>query len=398
MPTLSSSEILLDVIRAFAIKVPAARLFGNNFSKEPLKYNKTYYPHIASNPTVENVTSTYAVTGTAARTLLQDNEITISARKGSLLRFQQLYAIQDDKWEYNRLMTAAGAVLAKSFIDDLATQWKASRFSQEVTYTAANADLDMVNAVTANLNSNGASNDGRVMFVNSTVASTLNSDATFTSKDYAGQNQGANGYRTWNNLNGFATIQEYPSFPSNDGTALTSVTCTAATDLVTKAAHGFETGDRVYCSGFSAGLTTGYYYVILVSSSTFKIATTPTNAVAGTAVDISADGTGGTVQQKENLIAFGADSSAVSFMAGMEDHASINAMASAMGINQVIAFDSVSDPDSGISMSLVKYQEAGTGDLIWMPLLLWGKVAGRKAGANAIGSYGDYGGCRVISA
>lgn len=79
---------------------------------------------------------------------------------------------------------------------------------------------------------------------------------------------------------------------------LTSVTGAAATDLLTKAAHGLLTGDAVIPT-FSAGfgnLTSGNrYYAIWVSSSTFKLASTLALALAGTAIDIGSDGTGMTV-------------------------------------------------------------------------------------------------------
>jgi hypothetical protein len=79
------------------------------------------------------------------------------------------------------------------------------------------------------------------------------------------------------------------------GTALTSVTCTNAGDTFTKSSHGLLTGQPVTAEDFSAGFTDGTYYVIKVDSSTFKLASSPNNAYAGTAVAVSDDGTGGVV-------------------------------------------------------------------------------------------------------
>lgn len=87
-------------------------------------------------------------------------------------------------------------------------------------------------------------------------------------------------------------------------TVLTGVTATASSDVLTKTTHGLETGDPFIPTGFSgaAGLTMGQrYYAIKVSSSTFKAALTLALAVAGTAVDISSDGTGGVVASSVQL-------------------------------------------------------------------------------------------------
>lgn len=87
--------------------------------------------------------------------------------------------------------------------------------------------------------------------------------------------------------------------------ALASITVTtpaagaftaAATDICTKASHGFKTGLKVQVSSTTtlpAGLLASTdYFVIYLSSSTFKLASSLVNAIAGTAVDITDTGTG----------------------------------------------------------------------------------------------------------
>jgi len=85
------------------------------------------------------------------------------------------------------------------------------------------------------------------------------------------------------------------------GSAVTGVTGTATTDLLTKVGHGLETGDPfviTFSSGFT-GLTSGTkYWAVRVSSSTFKAATTRENALAGTTVNVTANGTGATVTNR----------------------------------------------------------------------------------------------------
>lgn len=79
---------------------------------------------------------------------------------------------------------------------------------------------------------------------------------------------------------------------------LTGIAATASTDVLTKVAHGLVTGqlleDFTFGAGF-AGLTSGDdYFVIVLDADTFKLATTRANAEAGTAIDITTDGTGAT--------------------------------------------------------------------------------------------------------
>jgi hypothetical protein len=78
----------------------------------------------------------------------------------------------------------------------------------------------------------------------------------------------------------------------------TTFTTTHASELVNSTAHGLVTGDgpirlRTTADDLPAGYSAETdYWVIYVSSSTFKLATSYDNAVAGTAVSISDDGTG----------------------------------------------------------------------------------------------------------
>jgi len=404
------AEMLLDVIRAFKTRIPAAMLLGSDWRQQGLKYNAQYTAHIASVPVAESMSSTYAAaTGQAARDLLADVDITVSSRYGAPLDFTNLSLISDKKNEYDKVINGTGYSLAKVFIDDLLSMARSEYFSYGGVYATADCDIDMLNAVTEQLNTNGADSEGRVMIVNSAVASVLAKDSYVASRDYNGKLQGGSGYRQFRDVNGFSLIQEYPSLSLNNGTALTAVTSDAtggaAEDLFTKAAHGLVTGQRVRAHGFSAG--TGLngadlaaattYYAIVLSSSTFQLATSLANAKAGTVYDVSADGTGGVITPAENIVAFASDLTGIQFLAGPEDHSVSDALATQLGIPRVMGFETVTDPESGITMSAVGYEGSGTGNLRWTPMLLWGKVAGRKASTNAVGTFMDKGGYLVHS-
>jgi hypothetical protein len=68
-------------------------------------------------------------------------------------------------------------------------------------------------------------------------------------------------------------------------------------NTITKASHGFVSGLKVAATTdgvLPGGLSATNYYVIVVSSSVFKLASSLANAVAGTAVDITSAAGGGT--------------------------------------------------------------------------------------------------------
>lgn len=73
----------------------------------------------------------------------------------------------------------------------------------------------------------------------------------------------------------------------------------ATTDICTKAAHGWETGDGPFQASSDDTLPAGLsadtdYYIVKLTDDTFKLATSYANAIAGTptVVDITDTGTG----------------------------------------------------------------------------------------------------------
>lgn len=401
MPVLSSTEILADVIPAFRKAIPLAVNFSKNFRSTGLRRGKTYTAHVSTVPTAEDVTTTYAVTGNDARNLLTDVSITVSNRKGARLIMKNIDAISDDKAAYEEVIRGAGYAIAKAFTDDLLAAAVSSNFSNALTYLAADSDVDMLIAARARLNAQGAARMGRTMIVNSDVANALEADARLSSKDYLGQLQGEDGYRVWRNTNGFALVQEYPDMPTGNGTAITGGAITASTDVYAKTAHGLVTGQRVVLTSLTGGtgLTAGnYYFFSRINADSGYLCSTVANAIAGTAINVTLDASSVVLTPAENVIAFATDTSGIAFLAGPEDHDSQDAIKQALGIPSIMAFDTVQDPDSRITMSAVKFQDPGTGDLTFMPILLWGKVAGRQGGTNPVGYATDNGGLLIRSA
>ena len=400
--TLTSSEILLDVIDAFQKRIPGLNSMGTDFRANSLKLNQTYTAHVPTVPSTEDITSAnYAgMTGQTMRSLLTDVPVTVNKHVGCSLKLQHLYSIQDNKQQYQKLIALAGYSMAKSMMDNIITGFTSINFSQHVQFSVANSDSDMLDTITGRMNTNGCVPEGRVMIVNTPVAGTLSADARLSSRDYAGQRVQGSGYRRWENVGGFAEIVEYPDLANTtSGTALTSVTATAATDLFTKASHNLTTGQAVTAASFSAGVTAATYFVISVSSSTFKLATTWDNAIAGTAYDVSADGTGGVITPVQTLTGFAFDPRAIALLAGVPDGVDTAQVAQGLGINvnRVNNWEVVTHPDTGVTMAAISWQGAGTDDVFWVPTMVYGKSLGRQAEASAPGALCDYAGVRLSS-
>lgn len=96
-----------------------------------------------------------------------------------------------------------------------------------------------------------------------------------------------------NSIYGNGTVRLSTTLPADDGTNITGVT--AATDTVTKAAHGYGLGRQLkYVSGTGfTGLVAGTtYYVVPVTVDTFKLAASRANAVAGTVITLGTSSSG----------------------------------------------------------------------------------------------------------
>ncbi len=403
MPTLTSSEILLDVIRAFAVRLPSISGVGVEFRPSSLKLNKEYIGHISTVPTVRDYDGTtgYKANAANARDHLVDVPVTVTKHRHAPIKMAWLNQIADDKQRYERVIANAGYALARDLALDIAGEFRARNFTESSTFAAADCDVDMLINVAGDMNTVGAMTEGRTMWLNTLAANALSVDSRMASREYQGQQVGGSSRRRWQNAYGFATIEEWPELPSNNGTAVTGATVEADDDIVTKASHGFVTGDRVRLTDITngTGLTLNdYYFVHRLSANNLYLCATAADAAAGTPVAVSADGTGLTLTPAENLAAFAFTPEAMAVIAGPPESGNAEIMA-ALGIPQVMGWtEPVTDPDSGITMAAVSWQEAGTADLYWSPVLLWGKALGRQAGDNAAGSICDYAGHRIITA
>lgn len=400
--TLTSTEILSDVIASFKKWFPALNRMGMDFRAAMLKLNQTYIAHIPTLPVASTYdTSTgYANGAQTGRSLLNDVAIVVSNHKHVPLLFKHLDAIKDQKAKYDECISNAGYALAKAVVDSALVYVDTPRFSQAVTFATADCDFDMLISVQGTLNTNGAAPSGRFMLCNTDVANTLSADTRIISRDFSGQFPDGRAYRRFFGVAGFDEIVEYPDFPSNNGTAI-NITGEADDELITTAsAHGLLVGDIVTLptltggSGLTASATTRYKVLTIPSTTTLTLALEST----GVAINFTTDITGGTIKKTENLVAIGCDRRAFSFLGGIPENFGQDGLASQLGIPQTMGYQALSDPDTGLSMAAVSWQATGTGDLYWSPTLVWGWALGRQLAANAAGSLCDYAAVRVKSA
>lgn len=402
-PTLTAAEILMDVIDAFTKKLPLIPYIGRDFRPTTLKLNQTYTAHVPSVPSVEDVSSGdySAMTGQNARDLLTDVPVTVNKHKGTKLKWSHINAIKDNKIEYDKVIALAGYAMAKQVVSDMIAGFSPVNFSQQSLYAVADSDADMLDNICGDLNLVGAIPNGRFGLVNTTVANVLAADSRLTSADYAGQRVRGEGYRRWTDVNGFAEIMEYPDLSNTtSGTALTSVTAANSGDLFTKSNHNLVTGQTVTAASFSAGFSDGTYYVIRVSSSTFQLASSYANALAGTAAAVSADGTGGVITPTQTLTGFFGEARAITMLAGVPDGMDLAGQLG-INVNRVNSVDIITHPETGLTMAGITWEDAGKLDVNFVPTLVYGLSFGRQTDAAAAGAPGqlmDYAGHRLVSA
>lgn len=400
MATLSSTIILADTLQAFKKRVPMLGAFSTNFTDQRLRLNSSAIAHVRTLPSLSTFDSSTGYKNGAAEgnSLVTDVPVTIDSHKHVPIKLSHLYNIADQKDVYQNAIGDAAYVLGKGMVDSVLAKVTASTISNVVTEAAASVDRDTLGSVRKGMNGNGAAPTGRVGIVNSDFYESLDADPRIASRDYYGQQTGGQAYGMLTNVAGFGNIWEYPDFPTN--TAAGSTFTAATTDICTDAAHGFLTGSAVRVSNSGGALPTGLsaattYYVIKLDADTFKLATSRANAVAGTAIDISGTGSGTqTIVGYENLSAFFFEPRAVALVTGLPDHTFD--IAAALGIPTQGRHYVVTDPETGMSLLGIEWQEPGTFDLYLTVAAMWGSAVGAQSGAA--GAITDKAGYRVVTA
>lgn len=385
MPTLTVTEVLSDTLEAFKIHAPMLKSFSTDFSAQGLKLNKQYIAHVRQLPTVStfDTTTGYANGLTEGRDLLVDVPVTVDQHKHCGVSLGYLNGVKDQKDVYQRAIDDASYVLSKAVVDSVLQKCNLANLSYSTVETTANTDRDTLGAIRKKLNNRGAALS-RVGFVNSDAYEGLDADSRIASRDYYGQRTGGNPMGHLSNVAGFQDIWEYPDLGVINSAGQT-FTAVAATDIcTTPLPHYWTTGTVVRCTTTTtlpAGLSGATsYYVIRDGETTFKLASSLANALAGTAVNITDTGTGThTVTGYENTTGIFFEPRAIALMTGLPDHP-ID-VAETLGVPKIADFDVVTDPDTGLSLMGIKWMVPNTFDVRLTMTMMWGSAVGRQGGA-----------------
>jgi hypothetical protein len=217
MATLSTTELITDVIDAFKVRFPLMSAIGTDFSSDEAKLGQTITGRILSLPSVQDYDGTdgYKANSASANSLTTDVSVTLNRHKHVPIKVDFIDQVSTKRDLYAETVGNMAYALGKEAFDYTMGLVTEANFTNEVTLSHANSDYDALSAVNKVMNTNGASATGRIGIVNSDVFQTLDSDQRIASGDYHGQQKGASAYGVLSNVSGFESIFEYPDLPDN---------------------------------------------------------------------------------------------------------------------------------------------------------------------------------------
>lgn len=299
MATLSSAEIISDVLDAYKTRFPLLTAISTDFSAEEARLGQTITGRIASLPTVRDYDATdgYKANAANANDMTTDVSVTISNHKHVPVKIDYIDQIKTKRNLYNEVIGQLAFALGKKACDDALALITAANFTHSVT--DGTPDLSTLNTIAGTLNGQGAAPVGRFGIVNSATYQSLENDEKIASGNYHGQQRTSNAYGNLSNIAGFGNIFEYP-------------------DLATASSY-------------------------------------------------------------TNISGFFADRSSIVMAARVPSD--YNAVAAQLGIPSIASTEVVSDPDTGLSIMGITYQEAGTFDIYTTMVMMYGFVAGTNGGS-----------------
>ena len=215
--TLSVPEILMDVLDAFKLETPELFEpggFGKDFSSKTAVLGDKITAKIAHVPTTAAYDSTKGVgfySGAQdVTTLIEDVPVTLSQFRHVPIKIGWLTQLSSKLPLYKEAIRNYGWALGKYVVDTALAQCTPANFSNSVKVATANVNLDTMEAIRSQLNSQKVTNRGRWMLTNTPFANALGNDDRVKSSLFYGALNGDNGYRLWKNMSGFGWVREYP--------------------------------------------------------------------------------------------------------------------------------------------------------------------------------------------
>tara|TARA_R110001632_G_scaffold37851_1_gene95509 strand:+ start:685 stop:1626 length:942 start_codon:yes stop_codon:yes gene_type:complete len=218
MSTLSTTELITDVMDAFKVRFPILNNLSTDFSSDSARLGQTITARIAGLPTVQDYGADgYESNAADANGLTTDVNVTLNRHKHVPVKIDYIDQISTKRDLYNETIGNLAYSLGKEAFDHAMSLAAVANFSQATVSADAASDKDVLDAITASMNGVGAAPVGRYGIVNSAVFNALEADPRISSGDYYGQRRGANSYGNLSNVSGFENIYEYPSLVSGAG-------------------------------------------------------------------------------------------------------------------------------------------------------------------------------------
>lgn len=216
--TLSVPELLMDVLDAFKVQTPelfeADGGFSKDFSSKTAVLNDVITAKIEHVPVVgdyNRANGGFKAATQDVTTLIEDVPVTLSQFKIVTVNINWLTQLSSKLPLYQRAISNYGFALGKFVVDYALQQCTAANFTNKVQVALNNVSLDTIDGEVRNqLNAQKAYGQNRYALVNSDFAKAFGSDDRVRSSLFYGMLNGANGYRVWRNIGGFAWVREYP--------------------------------------------------------------------------------------------------------------------------------------------------------------------------------------------
>jgi hypothetical protein len=223
--TLSVPEILMDVLDAFKFETPI--LFGpdgfaTDHSSKTAVLGDKITARISHVPTVQDYDNTpgpgHGFYGGAQNvtTLIEDVPVTLDRLSHVPIKVGWLTQLSSKLPLYKEAVRNIGYALGKKVVDTAIEQLRVN-FSNSIALPPVLTNLDSLENVRTQLNSQKAFGKGRFGFVNSSVADAISADDRSRSSLFYGELNGAEGYRRWKNMAGCSWIQEKPDIADRLG-------------------------------------------------------------------------------------------------------------------------------------------------------------------------------------
>jgi len=219
--TLSVPEILMDVLDAFKLETP--ELFGpTGFATDFSSKTAVLGDKITSRISHVPVTAAYDPTpgrgfyagAQSVTSLIEDVPVTLDSLIHVPIKVGWLTQLASKLPRYKEAIRNYGFALAKAVIDTALAKVSTS-FSNTILLPPPLANLDSLELVRDQLNSQKAADRGRFGLVNSALAEAIGADDRVRNSLFYGQLNGEQGFRRWKNLAGCAWVSEYPDI-AND--------------------------------------------------------------------------------------------------------------------------------------------------------------------------------------